>query len=561
MRMPGKLLRRIGVCVFGVANIDDGKSTVNDNRGLDFVEVDPSGRYGRYNEVLGKGSSKTVYRAFDVIDGVEVAWNQVQARNALQTPKDLERLHSELHLLKTLRHENIMKFYHSWVDMKTKNVNFITEIFTSGTLREYRQRHKQVDIRGVKNWSRQILRGLLYLHCHDPPIIHRDLKCDNIFVNGNRGEVKIGDLGLAAMLPVDQVAQSVIGTPEFMAPELYTEEYTELIDVYSFGMCLLEMVTSEYPYSECKNAFEIYQSVTMGKKPKVLHKVKDPKLIEFVNKCLVPASKRLSVRELLMDPFLCVEGDHEVAVHMPHTSQTVRNTGSIDGLGKFIDEHCKKFATVKVSYGQNETSFGHLSENSYNTTASSFMDGDLNRCISCNFEPLSCSSRELQARNFEFRVMGKSREDDILFLELRIANSEGSVHNIHFPFDIYRDTAFCVASEMIADLELTVQEATKIAQMIDSTILALVPGWKPGMANEKTYGHEEECLETHHLGAKLVDDSGSRTCSYMNLLSSLPAESIVADQSQSYPRLCLASSGVVPRYAVSSPRIECAIQG
>jgi len=74
----------------------------------------------------------------------------------------------------------------------------------------YRKRHKHCDIKAVKNWSRQILRGLLYLHSHDPPIIHRDLKCDNIFVNGNQGEVKIGDLGLAAIMK-SSAAHSVIG--------------------------------------------------------------------------------------------------------------------------------------------------------------------------------------------------------------------------------------------------------------------------------------------------------------------------------------------------------------
>lgn len=67
----------------------------------------------------------------------------------------------------------------------------------------------------MKNWSRQILRGLLYLHSHDPPIIHRDLKCDNIFVNGNQGEVKIGDLGLAAILRQAHAAHSVIGECDF----------------------------------------------------------------------------------------------------------------------------------------------------------------------------------------------------------------------------------------------------------------------------------------------------------------------------------------------------------
>jgi serine/threonine protein kinase len=52
------------------------------------------------------------------------------------------------------------------------------------------------------------------------------------------------------------------GTPEFMAPELYEEEYNELVDVYSFGMCILEMITCEYPYSECKNPAQIYKKVT-----------------------------------------------------------------------------------------------------------------------------------------------------------------------------------------------------------------------------------------------------------------------------------------------------------
>ena len=52
------------------------------------------------------------------------------------------------------------------------------------------------------------------------------------------------------------------GTPEFMAPEMYEEKYDEAVDVYAFGMCILEMATSEYPYSECQNAAQIYRKVT-----------------------------------------------------------------------------------------------------------------------------------------------------------------------------------------------------------------------------------------------------------------------------------------------------------
>lgn len=47
-----------------------------------------------------------------------------------------------------------------------------------------------------------------------------------------------------------------------MAPEMYEERYDESVDVYAFGMCMLEMATSEYPYSECQNAAQIYRKVT-----------------------------------------------------------------------------------------------------------------------------------------------------------------------------------------------------------------------------------------------------------------------------------------------------------
>lgn len=50
-----------------------------------------------------------------------------------------------------------------------------------------------------------------------------------------------------------------------MAPELYEENYNELVDVYSFGMCVLEMLTCEYPYTECTNPAQIYKKVMLVK--------------------------------------------------------------------------------------------------------------------------------------------------------------------------------------------------------------------------------------------------------------------------------------------------------
>lgn len=61
------------------------------------------------------------------------------------------------------------------------------------------KRLKELRPKVMRSWGRQILKGLYFLHTRTPPIIHRDLKCDNIFINGTTGMVKIGDLGLATL--------------------------------------------------------------------------------------------------------------------------------------------------------------------------------------------------------------------------------------------------------------------------------------------------------------------------------------------------------------------------
>ncbi|KAK6154464.1 hypothetical protein DH2020_008712 [Rehmannia glutinosa] len=237
-----------------------------------FVEVDPTGRYGRYSELLGSGAVKKVYRAFDQEEGIEVAWNQVK------------------------------------------------------------KKHKQVSIKALKKWSRQILKGLDYLHTHEPCVIHRDLNSSNVFVNGNTGQVKIGDLGLAAIVGENHSAHSVLGTPEFMAPELYDEDYTEMIDIYSFGMCLLEMVTLELPYSECDNVVKIYKKVTSGVRPQAMNRVKDPEVKAFIEKCLAQPRARPSAADLLKDPFLI-----ELLTKMMTMKMVAR--GGASGVRKNVGPH------------------------------------------------------------------------------------------------------------------------------------------------------------------------------------------------------------------------------
>ncbi|CAN1139032.1 Serine/threonine-protein kinase WNK8 [Linum perenne] len=431
----------------------------------------------QYDEILGRGAFKTVYKAFDEVNGIEVAWNQMNVQDALQTPEQLERLYSEVHLLKSLKHENIIKCYHSWVDDQTQTINMITELFTSGCLRQYRKKHNNVDLKAIKNWARQILQGLNYLHSHDPPIIHRDLKCDNVFVNGHTGEVKIGDLGLAAIMQ-QPTARSVVGTPEFMAPELYDEEYTELVDIYSFGMCMLEMITCEYPYCECRNPAQIYRKVSLGIKPASLAKVDNPQVKEFIEKCLVPADVRLPAIELLKDPFLATESPKEVICDsLQLASLMIKQDKSLpsESLPMEIDTNSKKSSKTSCIESLNEDM--------------QFLPLEVERCTEDN----------------GFRLRGVTNADNTISMTLRIADLCGRARNIHFSFFLESDTTITIAEEMVEQLELSSEDVAVIAELIDSLIVKLGAIGNPSFSGatsmqDGSYGIESSATSKAETG-------------------------------------------------------------
>uniref|UniRef100_A0A8U8C821 non-specific serine/threonine protein kinase n=1 Tax=Geospiza parvula TaxID=87175 RepID=A0A8U8C821_GEOPR len=267
------------------------------------VATSPGGRFLKFDIELGRGAFKTVFKGFDTDTWVEVAWCELQDRKL--TKAEQQRFKEEAEMLKGLQHPNIVRFYDSWESSLRgkKCIVLVTELMTSGTLKTYLKRFKVMKPKVLRSWCRQILKGLQFLHTRTPPIIHRDLKCDNIFITGPTGSVKIGDLGLATLMRTS-FAKSVIGTPEFMAPEMYEERYDESVDVYAFGMCMLEMGTSEYPYSECQNAAQIYRKVTSGIKPASFHKVTDPEVKEIIEGCIRQnKAERLSIRDLLDHAF------------------------------------------------------------------------------------------------------------------------------------------------------------------------------------------------------------------------------------------------------------------
>lgn len=267
------------------------------------VATSPDGRYLKFNIEIGRGSFKTVYKGLDTETTVEVAWCELQTRKL--TKAERQRFSEEVEMLKGLQHPNIVRFHDSWKStMKGhKCIILVTELMTSGTLKTYLKRFKEMKLKLLQRWSRQILKGLHFLHTRSPPIIHRDLKCDNIFITGPTGSVKIGDLGLATLKSAS-FAKSVIGTPEFMAPEMYEEKYDEAVDVYALGMCILEMATSEYPYYECQNAAQIYRKVTSGIKPDSFYKVIVPELKEIIEGCIrMVKDERYTIQDLLDHPF------------------------------------------------------------------------------------------------------------------------------------------------------------------------------------------------------------------------------------------------------------------
>ncbi|XP_055451050.1 serine/threonine-protein kinase WNK2 isoform X5 [Psammomys obesus] len=287
----------------GRARKDEPEEEEDDEDDLKAVATSLDGRFLKFDIELGRGSFKTVYKGLDTETWVEVAWCELQDRKL--TKLERQRFKEEAEMLKGLQHPNIVRFYDFWESSaKGKRcIVLVTELMTSGTLKTYLKRFKVMKPKVLRSWCRQILKGLLFLHTRTPPIIHRDLKCDNIFITGPTGSVKIGDLGLATLKRAS-FAKSVIGTPEFMAPEMYEEHYDESVDVYAFGMCMLEMATSEYPYSECQNAAQIYRKVTCGIKPASFEKVHDPEIKEIIGECICKnKEERYEIKDLLSHAF------------------------------------------------------------------------------------------------------------------------------------------------------------------------------------------------------------------------------------------------------------------
>ena len=259
--------------------------------------LDPNTLYSKIKKV-GQGASGSVYVAKVLATNNKVAIKQMDLSH--QPRKEL--IVNEILVMKESQHPNIVNFLDSflvkgvelWVVMEFMEGGALTDVIDSNTLDEEQ----------IAAISFETCKGLE--HLHHQSIIHRDIKSDNVLLDGH-GHVKITDFGFCAKL-TDQKSKraTMVGTPYWMAPEVVKQkEYGAKVDIWSLGIMAIEMIENEPPYLDEEPLKALYLIATNGtptlKKPDKLSK----ELKNFLAVCLcVDVKSRATADELLHHEFL-----------------------------------------------------------------------------------------------------------------------------------------------------------------------------------------------------------------------------------------------------------------
>uniref|UniRef100_A0A8D0GU28 Nuclear receptor-binding protein n=1 Tax=Sphenodon punctatus TaxID=8508 RepID=A0A8D0GU28_SPHPU len=268
----------------------------------EILEESPCGRWQKRREEVNQRNVPGIdsaYLAMDTEEGVEVVWNEVQFSER-KNFKLQEKVKAVFDNLIQLEHLNIVKFHKYWADVKENKarVIFITEYMSSGSLKQFlkktKKNHKTMNEKAWKRWCTQILSALSYLHSCEPPIIHGNLTCDTIFIQHN-GLIKIGSVAPDTINNHVKTCREEQKNLHFFAPE-YGEvaNVTTAVDIYSFGMCALEMAVLEIQ-GNGESSYVPQEAINSA-----IQLLEDPLQREFIQKCLEQnPGKRPTARELL----------------------------------------------------------------------------------------------------------------------------------------------------------------------------------------------------------------------------------------------------------------------
>ncbi|KAF7967067.1 hypothetical protein HWV62_35967 [Athelia sp. TMB] len=230
-------------------------------------------------DVIGNGSFGIIRKARRKSDGLR---KQIFARKELNfermSERDRKQIVAEVNILKDLHHEHIVRYHDRYVDRDAGILYIMMEYCGGGDLstviKQAQKHNRPIPEDTIWLYFMQILQALC--HCHHPnshmrpgatgvegegskraQILHRDLKPDNVFLDENN-TVKLGDFGLSKQLAQASFANTYVGTPYYMSPELMQEKaYDSKSDIWSLGCLIYELCALKPPFHEAKTHAEL----------------------------------------------------------------------------------------------------------------------------------------------------------------------------------------------------------------------------------------------------------------------------------------------------------------